>query len=142
MGIVNFVIVPETTALIVGRTFGRNNFSYFISPKKTLEGLAGQYLGVFVSVAINEVHMYFMPSLFPFHFSVTTQLITGFFIITVSVLGDLVESILKRSAKTKDSSQFSGLSKGLGGFLDKWDSLGPAGLVMMITAIFMDIPRN
>lgn len=70
MGLINYVAVPETVALIIGRQFGRNNFSYFISPKKTIEGLIGQYLGIGVSVMINELHCYLLPSLLTRSFSI------------------------------------------------------------------------
>lgn len=140
MGAINFVLVPETTALIIGKKYGKTNFSYFISPKKTIEGLIGQYLGVFVSIALNELHYIILPEqLLPKKFSISLQFFGGLAAITTAILGDLIESILKRATKVKDSSSIEGLSKGLGGFMDKFDSLGPTLVTIYCVAIISGI---
>lgn len=143
MGSINFVIVPETTALIIGKKFGKTNFSYFISPKKTVEGLIGQYLGVFISIGINELHYLFLPShLVPIKFSIALQFFGGLVAITTAVLSDLIESILKRGTKVKDSSSIKELSKGLGGFMDKFDSLGPTLVTFYCIAIVSGVIQH
>jgi CDP-diglyceride synthetase len=136
---VGFVTIPETCALIVGRSFGKTPFSYFISPKKTWEGFFGQYLGIFPSMIVVYVTAY----LFNIDISFMTfqnSMIMGFAIITISILGDLSESIIKRSIVAKDSSD---LFHGLGGSLDKFDSLGVTWILMpLLVKLLIHIPEG
>lgn len=138
--VVAFVAIPETTALLVGKTIGRHNFSYFISPKKTWEGLVGQYLGVFAAIPL----VYIMALVFKVDmlgFSFIEILIIGILIITVAVLGDLIESVLKRAMAVKDSSDTAIIGSGLGGLLDKFDSFG-VGFIMMSIILNIVRPQN
>lgn len=125
-----FVAIPETVALIFGRKFGKHNFSYFISPKKTWEGLFGQFFGIFGAMLIIESFLWIFS--IPRTGISTTQLITiGLVIIGVSVLGDLMESVIKRAVMVKDSSA-TGIVGKLGGILDKFDSFGVSWIAMFI----------
>lgn len=123
------VTLPETSALIVGRKFGKNNFSYFISPKKTWEGFVGQYLGIPAALVI----IYLMVITFKvdlwYEYSLLELTLGGVIITTFAILGDLMESILKRAAEVKDSGKSSYIGTGLGGILDKFDSMGVASIV-------------
>ena len=136
---VGFVTIPETVALVVGRSFGRTPFSYFISPKKTWEGFFGQFLGVFPSWIVVQVTAY----LFNIDVSFLTfqnSMLMGLAIITVSILGDLAESIIKRSIVAKNSST---LFHGLGGSLDKFDSLGVTWILMpLLVKLLIHIPEG
>ena len=123
-----FVTVTETMALIVGRTFGKNNFSYFISPKKTWEGFVGQYIGIIPALLVIRVTA-FIFNLDASFLSNINMIIIGFFLTTVAILGDLMESIMKRAIEKKDSST---AFKGLGGVLDKFDSLGVSWMLMPV----------
>lgn len=126
------VTLPETTALIIGKKFGKNNFSYFISPKKTWEGFVGQYLGPPAAMIV----IYIMVKLFNvtlwYEYSFMEMLLGGYILTTVAILGDLMESILKRAADIKDSGKSSYIGKGLGGILDKFDSMGVAAITTAI----------
>ena len=125
---VGFVSLTETMALIVGRTLGKNNFSYFISPKKTWEGFVGQYIGIIPALLVMRI------TAIIFNYDITfltypKVIIMGLFLTTVSIFGDLMESIMKRAIEKKDSST---AFKGLGGVLDKFDSLGVSWMLMPV----------
>jgi phosphatidate cytidylyltransferase len=107
------VMVGDAGAYFVGRAFGRSPLAPVLSPKKTVEGLAG---GILFSVATAIVLRYsFLPRL-----SLATAVGLGLSIALLGVVGDLFESLLKRSAGIKDTSS---LLPGHGGVLDRIDSL-------------------
>ena len=107
------VYFGDTTAFYVGRAWGRKKLAPRISPGKTVEGgwgaVAGSILGALVSKFI------FLPQLSGFD-----VLVLGGAIGVVGQLGDLWESLLKRSAQVKDSGT---LIPGHGGLLDRIDSV-------------------
>jgi phosphatidate cytidylyltransferase len=127
--VIGMVTIPESTALVFGRIFGKHNFSYFISPKKTWEGFVGQYLGIPVALLV----IYLMAKIFNvmlwYEYSIPELLIGGVIMTTVAIIGDLMESILKRASDIKDSGKSSYIGTGLGGLLDKFDSMGVASIV-------------
>ena len=134
--VIAHVTIPESAALVIGRMFGKHNFSYFISPKKTIEGLIGQFAGVAVSVFTIVVIM----GVFGFSrvgFSVFDYFVQGLAIIPIAIVGDLMESILKRAINVKDSSESNVIGKGLGGILDKFDSFGVAWMFYPILIKFL-----
>jgi phosphatidate cytidylyltransferase len=99
-------------AFVIGSRIGRHKLYPKISPKKTVEGLAGALLG---SVGIGLLFkVLFLPQLDP-GICVMLGLGTGF----LGQLGDFSESMLKRSAQVKDSGS---LLPGHGGILDRLDS--------------------
>jgi len=103
----------DTAALVAGKTFGKSRFAPVLSPKKTKEGaIAGLIGGCAVAAAMQH---FLFPDL-PFHHVLIAAVLLGFF----GQLGDLAESMLKRAAEIKDSSQ---LIPGHGGVLDRMDSL-------------------
>ena len=125
------VSIPETVALVIGKAFGKHNFSYFISPKKTWEGLAGQFLGIYCGYLMIML-MVFLFSVDMLDFKIGTILFYGFFIVVAAVLGDLIESVIKRALTVKDSSETAIIGSGLGGVLDKFDSFGVCWLTMSV----------
>jgi phosphatidate cytidylyltransferase len=103
----------DTFALAVGKTFGKSPFASVLSPKKTNEGaIAGLLGGLAVGTAVQH---FFFPDL-PLRHVAIASILLGFF----GQLGDLAESMLKRAADIKNSSQ---LIPGHGGVLDRMDSL-------------------
>lgn len=105
--------VGDSGAYYVGRRFGRHKMSPKISPKKTVEGLAG---GVVATYAAAAAAAFILDLEIP-----PVHLIALATILAVAApLGDLVESQFKRDSGIKDSSQ---LLPGHGGFLDRTDSL-------------------
>jgi phosphatidate cytidylyltransferase len=103
----------ETAAYVVGSTLGRTKLAPAISPRKTVEGALAQ-LVVSVLAAL-AAQAWFLGELGPGHATVV-----GLLLGIVGQFGDLVESFLKRSCDTKDTST---LIPGHGGLLDRLDSL-------------------
>ena len=106
----------DSFAYIFGMLFGSGNRGIFVvSPKKSLAGLIG---GIAVSAAAGAVYSILFPELFGE--GIIAGIATGAAIAACSVIGDLVESSMKRSAATKDSGS---LMRGRGGVLDTIDSI-------------------
>lgn len=127
--IVYLVLVVKASdigAYAVGSTLGRHKMFPRISPGKTWEGLAGGFAaGIAASMALYW-HLHNPdPAVHAAEFgrlSLTSghALFLGAFLSAIGVIGDLVESLLKRSAGMKDSGR---LFPGMGGILDVLDSL-------------------
>jgi len=103
-------------AYLTGMAFGRHQLVPHISPKKTWEGLFG-------ALAFSSLASIGLYKLMPGHLaelSLTHAVILGLLLGAAAVIGDLAESIVKRSTGVKDSG---GLLPGIGGALDLIDSL-------------------
>ena len=108
------VTMADIGAYFSGKRFGRTKLAPQVSPGKTWEGVIG---GLLFSMLISFSLL--------FAFSVeTSQIISLLWIvvllIVISVFGDLLESVIKRTRGVKDSG---GLLPGHGGVLDRIDSL-------------------
>jgi phosphatidate cytidylyltransferase len=107
------VWIGDAGAYYFGRAFGKHKLSPRISPKKTIEGGIG---GVLTSVvAAVAIHFTFFP-----HMPLLHAILAGVVLSICGVIGDLAESMWKRSAAVKDSGT---LIPGHGGFLDRFDSI-------------------
>ncbi len=107
------VWLGDSGAYYVGRSSGKHKLSPRISPKKTVEGLIG---GITTSVITALViHFTFFKT-----FPLVHAIIAGVLLSFAGVIGDLAESMWKRSADVKDSGT---LLPGHGGFLDRFDSI-------------------
>jgi phosphatidate cytidylyltransferase len=118
------IMVGDAGAFFVGSTFGRRPLAPVLSPKKTVAGLFG---GIGFSVAAALILRFWC---FRSH-SVATFAGLGLGLSLLGVVGDLFESLLKRSAGVKDTSS---LIPGHGGVLDRIDSLlfaAPALLLLV-----------
>ena len=110
------IIITKSTdifAYIAGKSIGNIKLCPRISPNKTVEGALGGFAGAIVSSVI-FIH-FFIKSM-----NIKNAVILGILIGIIGQLGDLVESLLKRDAEVKDSSQ---RFPGLGGVLDILDSI-------------------
>lgn len=101
----------DSGAYMIGSKIGKTPLFPRISPKKTWEGSTG---GVFVTflVAIALSYVFVERSL-------TEWIVLGIIVSIFGSIGDLIESMLKRSFKIKDSGN---LLPGHGGFLDRFDA--------------------
>jgi phosphatidate cytidylyltransferase len=113
------VWLSDISAYFFGKKFGKKKLAPNISPGKTLEGIYGAFLANFVFVG-------FLSTLNPNNFY--NYLAMVIIIVPLSILGDLFESLIKRSAGKKDSGFFL---PGHGGVMDRIDSLCVVLPVMM-----------
>lgn len=101
----------DVFAYLLGRKFGKHKVIPAISPGKSLEGfLSGIVFGVVSALIICYI----------FDFELKHGVILGMGLTILGQIGDLSESLLKRSAGVKDSGK---LMPGHGGVLDRCDSL-------------------
>ena len=108
----------DTGAFFVGRTVGGRKLMPSVSPGKTVSGAIG---GLVVSVVATWLYVrYALQPVAQLAFTTTGTIVFGLVISVAAQVGDLVESLLKREAGVKDSSN---LIPGHGGVLDRLDSL-------------------
>lgn len=110
----------DTFAFAVGKLKGKVKLCPSISPGKTREGALGGFIGTIVTALIFSLI---------FKYAVIDAIAIGIIIGIMAPLGDLVESILKRTCQVKDSGN---IIPGHGGVLDRFDSLLFAGPAMYI----------
>ena len=102
----------DIKAFFVGKRFGKRKFFSSISPKKTLEGAVGGFLGAVISsIMAKYIYISFL--------SIWGALGIGIIVGIFGQIGDLIESAVKRKAGVKDSST---IIPGHGGVLDRFDS--------------------
>jgi phosphatidate cytidylyltransferase len=107
------VAISDTFQYYAGRTMGRHLLAPLISPKKTVEGAVGGFLGSALAVAV--LGWWWLPQL-----SLPYRVGLGLALAAVGIVGDLFESMLKRSVGVKDTSA---VIPGHGGVLDRIDAL-------------------
>jgi phosphatidate cytidylyltransferase len=104
----------DVGAYFVGKAMGKNKLMPNVSPGKTFEGFLGGVISACLLVTITAYNLNWASE------QVVTVLLVTVLITTVSVLGDLNESMFKRQAGVKDSGS---ILPGHGGILDRIDSL-------------------
>jgi phosphatidate cytidylyltransferase len=116
------IVVSDSAQYYTGRAFGRTPLAPSISPKKTREGaIGGVVFGTLAMVAGGT-------RVFPAA-SLPMLALAAAAVVALGIVGDLFESLLKRSAGVKDSSA---LIPGHGGVLDRIDSWLFAGPVYYV----------
>ena len=137
LSVLLLVWVADIFAYFSGRTFGgkfsKGKLAPSISPGKSWEGVWGGMAGVVVlSIVWVLVGGDTLYSQLAQRHGMALMLLAVIFMAAMSVVGDLVESLIKRSAGVKDSS---GLLPGHGGVLDRVDALLPTlPLAMMLVS--------
>lgn len=116
--IIAMIWINDTGAFLVGCMFGRHKMHPRISPQKSWEGLFG---GILFNVGAAFIYYYCFHLLLPLYpGGPIAWIIIGLTVSLFSTLGDLFESMLKRSLSVKD---FGNIMPGHGGILDRIDSL-------------------
>ena len=106
------IVVSDSAQYYTGRAFGRRPLAPAISPKKTVEGaIGGMVFGTAAMILVGRLAFAASP--------LGLLALLGAAIVALGIVGDLFESLLKRSAGVKDSSA---LIPGHGGVLDRIDS--------------------
>ena len=133
---INFILsvfclvwAADIAAYFGGRAFGKRKLALAISPGKSWEGVWSGMLGALALAAVwlllDQTFAVDSPSLYTQlakRFGAIGMSLVVVFLAAMSVVGDLFESLVKRSAGAKDSS---GLLPGHGGVLDRVDALLP-----------------
>jgi phosphatidate cytidylyltransferase len=111
----------DVFAYVIGKRFGKHLLYPQISPKKTVEGaLGGFIMAILMAIFVTYVADNYLFACHPFQGKIWQAALMGAFVSVAAQMGDLCESMLKRDAGMKDSSQ---AIPGHGGFLDRGDSL-------------------
>lgn len=122
----------DSGAYFVGRGIGRHKLAPKVSPGKSWEGAIG---GVLTSGIIAVIFLNVVPeNVFGRGLETLPFILLSMITVVISALGDLTESMFKRQAGVKDSSQ---LIPGHGGILDRIDSLTAALPVFAIGFFFI-----
>lgn len=111
-GLIWLIWTNDSAAYIFGSRFGKSKLFERISPGKTWEGFIGALLTTLVT---GWLFSFLLP-----HYGLLQWLAFALVAVVAGTIGDLVESMLKRSAQVKDSGD---VLPGHGGFLDRFDSL-------------------
>lgn len=107
------VAISDSLQYYSGRTFGRHPLAPVISPKKTIEGAVGGFVGAAISLGV--IGYWWLPQM-----GLPARVMLGLALAAVGIVGDLFESLLKRSVDMKDASA---MIPGHGGVLDRIDAL-------------------
>ena len=153
LSVMCLVWAADTFAYFAGRTWGgkfsKNKLAPTISPGKSWEGVWGGLVGVFLlasawvwvdshwlNVGYSAAQSAEQNSMTSLYTRLNSQywvlmVVALLFLTAMSVVGDLIESLIKRSAGVKDSSA---LLPGHGGVLDRMDALLPTLPIAMMLA--------
>ena len=138
LSLLALVWMADIAAYFAGRALGRHKLAPAISPGKTWEGAVGGLIGVLLlALAWGWADQHMESDSLSLYTRLQSRgglvLLLGVaFLAAMSVVGDLVESLVKRSAGFKDSSQ---LLPGHGGVLDRVDALLPTLPLGMMLAL-------
>jgi phosphatidate cytidylyltransferase len=133
------VWAADIFAYAAGRAFGKHKLAPSISPGKTWQGVAGGFVGVLLVAGfwlwVDDKYSSDSLSLYSVmvHRWGWLSVLVLVFLTMMAVVGDLIESLVKRSAGIKDSS---GLLPGHGGVLDRVDALLPVLPTAMLLVSF------
>lgn len=123
LGILILIWANDTMAYVFGASMGKHKLWERISPKKSWEGFFGGMIGC---IGAAFVLAYFFSDLTAIEWLVIAAIVVAF-----GTLGDLIESLFKRTMNTKDSGS---LLPGHGGILDRFDA---AFLVVPFVFVFL-----
>ena len=113
ISVLSTIWICDTAAYHTGKAMGKHKLFARVSPNKTWEGaIAGFVFAILSAVAAKYLVLDYL--------TLSQAVVIGLIVGTLGQVGDLFESLLKRDAGVKDSSN---LLPGHGGILDRFDSL-------------------
>ena len=136
LSVIALVWMADIAAYFAGRAFGKRKLAPQISPGKSWAGAVGGTLGVVLMAVLGAAFLpydnFYTQTVRHAGWPALVGLTVG--IAAVSIMGDLVESLMKRSTGLKDSSN---LLPGHGGVLDRIDSLLPVLPLALAATLWM-----
>jgi phosphatidate cytidylyltransferase len=118
----------DTGAYFAGKYLGKQKLYEKVSPKKTWAGAIGGVITATLG-AFGLTYLYGAPKIDPIHLALIAPVAT-----VLGQIGDLAESLLKRSVGVKDSGK---IMPGHGGLLDRVDALVFAGPALLAYAMLV-----
>jgi phosphatidate cytidylyltransferase len=133
------VVGSDAGAYFAGRAYGERKLAPRISPGKTVEGAIGGVIGgTFVGLVFKAIFNIWWPDLSAV-LGWVLVVVFGVVLSVVAIVGDLVESLLKRDAQVKDAGA---MLPGMGGILDRIDSpllAIPVMYYLMLFTVFLSV---
>jgi phosphatidate cytidylyltransferase len=133
------VVLCDAGAYFAGRAYGKRKLAPKVSPAKSVEGaIGGVIVGTLGGLAVKGLFDFLWPPLSA-GLGYAAAGVFGVLISMVGIVGDLVESLLKRDADVKDAGV---LLPGMGGILDRIDSplLGiPVTYYLMLFYVWLEV---
>ncbi|MCI8332284.1 MAG: CDP-archaeol synthase [Clostridiales bacterium] len=124
--------VTDTGAYFVGVTLGKHKLIPDVSPKKSVEGAVG---GLLITTLVFLLYGLFINKVFDHQVNYAGLFIMGLLVAVVSMIGDLIASLVKRHYGVKD---FGTLFPGHGGVLDRFDSILASSLFIFVLCNLSD----
>ncbi len=115
------IATADSAAYFVGRRLGKHRLASNVSPGKSLEGVAGALVATTIFAIVGGLAFGFVP--------LPGFVVVSLATVSVSILGDLSESVFKRRAGMKDSGR---IVPGHGGILDRIDSYTAAAPIFVL----------
>ena len=133
------VWVADIAAYFCGRAFGKAKLAARISPGKTWAGFVGGVIGVVIYIVLTAQFEGSYAHALTARWSWPLVVLIAAGLAALSVMGDLFESLLKRRAGVKDSSN---LLPGHGGVFDRIDALIPvAPVALLLGGPFLEVAK-
>lgn len=127
--------VSDSAAYFTGKALGKTKLIPDVSPNKTVEGAAG---GVTVTAIFMVIYGLIVRFAFEVGVNFVGLILLGVMLSVVSMIGDLIASLIKRHYKIKD---YSHIFPGHGGVLDRFDSvLATAPMTFIVLTVFTYSP--
>ncbi len=127
LAIIFIVMSGDSAAYFIGTRYGKNRLYPEVSPKKSVEGSLGGLAGSLLGIMLAK--LFFFSEL-----SAVDAVLVALLLGALGQIGDLFESLLKRSCRVKDSGT---IFPGHGGILDRLDSIIFAAPVAYYYAMFV-----